>query len=288
MIRAIETAQLLVCPLCDLPLTQNTQQGGKQFRCENNHCFDIARQGYINLLPVQQKRSKSPGDDKQMVLARQRFLNAGFYQPLATALNQLLADTVADSDTTLLDAGCGEGYYSQFLLNHNSTGKINIYGIDISKPAILEACKRTKAIHWLVASLKNIPLADHSLDAIVSVFSPIQSDTFLRKLHANGVLAVVSPGKQHLHSLKALLYDQVESFNEEKILSQLQKNWQLIQQEKLCFNFELSSNEMLQDLLSMTPHSWRISPERKARLQQVNALSCEADFVLTLWRKNHE
>ncbi len=105
----IQPFDQLICPLDKQPLQLNE----RTWCCDNGHSFDIAKQGYVNLLPVQNKRSKDPGDSKAMVQARREYLNKGYYQPLA----QALADTVlAMGSQALLDAGCGEGYYLRYLV----------------------------------------------------------------------------------------------------------------------------------------------------------------------------
>lgn len=279
-IQPFDPAKILICPLCVQPL----QQQEKQLRCSNGHSFDRAKQGYVNLLPVQHKRSKAPGDDKAMVQARQQFLDQGYYQPLAETLTRLVSEIRQPHTTgTLLDAGCGEGYYSNFI--QQRLPQLSMYGIDISKPAIAAACKRSREITWLVASLKSIPLAANSLDLILSVFSPIQSQAFRTGLKEHGTLLVVTAGKQHLANLKAHLYEQVVPFEEEKILPQLADHWHLTGQHKVTYEMQLNCQSAIQSLLAMTPHTWRISPARKARLNTLNHLSCEADFLITQWRK---
>ena len=122
-----------LCPLCQSPLSL-TQ---RSYQCTNNHCFDKAKEGYVNLLPVQFKHSINPGDNKQMVNARRQFLSCGHYQPLANTLVNLVKD-VAKSEASLLDAGCGEGYYTHQFKQHNQT----VYGIDIAKEAIKKSSKK--------------------------------------------------------------------------------------------------------------------------------------------------
>lgn len=285
---AITESTLLLCPLCQGGL-QDPDGQRRRLQCSQNHSFDVARQGYLHLLPVQQKRSRAPGDDKAMVLSRKAFLSAGYYQPLAEKLLNSLSQKLDNHSTQrLLDAGCGEGYYADYLQGHWPNQNLETYGVDISKPAILGACQRNKQIAWLVASLRQIPLAGSSLDAIVSVFSPIQDEAFRRCLRSTGVLFQVSPGNTHLQSLKTLLYDEVQPFAEEKILAQREPHWDLIYQEKLCYRFHLTHSDMISHLLAMTPHTWRISPEKKSRLAAVTELACEADFVITCWRPKAE
>ncbi|MCG8314265.1 MAG: methyltransferase domain-containing protein [Pseudomonadales bacterium] len=263
---------------------------GKHLHCAQNHCFDIAKQGYVNLLPVQQKRSKSPGDDKNMVRARHCFLNQGYYQPLSEAINDRLARRLPTpmKGINILDAGCGEGYYTQRLTNHleaTLNQSVCTTGIDISKAAILSASKRSKQIRWIVASLKSLPLSKLSQDLIVSVFSPINTPMFQQCLKDQGYLLVVTAGNNHLQALKEKLYDTVLPFDQHKIMAELETQWKLVGQDQLSFNFQLSNREDIESLLAMTPHSWRISPQKKTRLQSINELSCQTDFLITLWQK---
>lgn len=280
---ATRESHLLLCPLCQGPLRPPEGQG-QTFTCPQHHSFDLARQGYLHLLPVQQKRSRAPGDDKAMVQSRKAFLSAGYYEPLAQRILALLGEHLdAAPSKRLLDAGCGEGYYAEYMQQHWPGEPPEIYGIDISKPAVLGACQRSKQIAWLVASLRQIPLATASLDAIISVFSPIQDQAFQRCLKPNGLLLQVSPGDTHLQSLKSLLYDEVQPFDEYKALTQRQPQWQLISREKLSYRFHLDHSDMIGHLLAMTPHTWRISPEKRSRLSERSDLECEADFLITCW-----
>ena len=83
-----------VCPYCQSPLIV----GAKTWLCDGSlndkktkHPFDVARQGYVNLLPVQNKKSKEPGDSAQSIEARHRFLSQGFYQPLQQLIAKLIS-----------------------------------------------------------------------------------------------------------------------------------------------------------------------------------------------------
>ncbi len=293
---AIAHSRILICPLCQEPL-QDPDAQGKRLQCSRNHSFDLARQGYLHLLPVQHKRSRAPGDDKAMVASRKLFLNGGYYDPLAKRVGEMLMNALpADQQPKILDAGCGEGYYTGYLAAYlqqhapasnaelNAEPNAEIVGIDISKPAILSACQRSKQIVWLVASLKQIPLQANSLDGILSVFSPVLDEPFQHCLKPDGVLIQVTAGNRHLQELKALLYEDVQPFDENKFIAQREARWELIAREKLDYRIRLNSGDMINALLAMTPHSWRIAPAKKARLETLTELDCEADFLITLWR----
>ena len=165
----------LRCPICQSPLVADE----KGASCQNNHQFDRAKQGYLNLLPSHRMRSKQPGDDKQMIQARTRFLDSGHYGPVAEALAGTLVERLGESRApAILDAGCGEGYYSEKI--HRTLPGAKICGIDISKPAILACCRRNKALQWLVASVSDLPVVDNEIDAVVSVFSRCDWQEFSR------------------------------------------------------------------------------------------------------------
>ncbi|HEY9544710.1 MAG TPA: methyltransferase domain-containing protein, partial [Solimonas sp.] len=152
----------IICPLCRLPL----QCDAKTWHCENRHSFDVAREGYVNLLPVQHKNSRDPGDDPKMVQARRDFLQAGHYQPLRDAVLQLLAPLNAQS---LLDIGCGEGWYTGAFPQIAN----EVIGLDIARPAIRLAAKRYPDITWLVGSGALLPLADSSIDIVSNMFTQL-------------------------------------------------------------------------------------------------------------------
>ena len=155
---------MLTCPLCQAPLA--TVENG--VACSAGHRFDRARQGYLNLLPVQHKNSRDPGDNAAMVEARRRFLEAGHYAPLARRLAELVAER---QPTCWLDIGCGEGYYSAQIAE--AAPQAAGYALDISREAVKRGSKRSPQLTWLVASMARVPLADASCDVIVSVFSPL-------------------------------------------------------------------------------------------------------------------
>ena len=173
------TASILLCPVCKESLQAN--ENNKSLSCENNHTFDRARQGYLNLLLAHKKKSKNPGDSQEMVIARQAFLNSDFYRPISDSLNQIIVDAALKLDASekespiqVLDIGCGEGYYSQRMHHSLSDHQIkhNLFGLDISKDAVIAAAKRAKAEalkedvpatntnEWLVASAIDMPLQE--------------------------------------------------------------------------------------------------------------------------------
>ncbi|RUO64718.1 putative RNA methyltransferase [Idiomarina ramblicola] len=259
-----------ICPLDGKPLHLNE----RSWRCDNNHSYDVAKQGYVNLLPVQNKRSKDPGDSKAMVQARREYLEQGYYQPLA----QALANTVlAEGDQALLDAGCGEGYYLRCIIEQaeqNGTD-LSVAGLDISKWAVQAAAKRDKRLSWMVASNSSIPLADNSVDTILCVFGFPVADEFKRVLKPGGRLIMMDPAADHLKELKTIIYSEIKTKNE--TLPIADPDFELASEQKVAFPVSLASNQAIKDLLTMTPHLYRTSAEGRERAEALSSLKLTVD-----------
>ncbi len=269
----------LICPVCGEPL----QAVDKTLRCANNHSFDRARQGYWNLLLAQKKRSKAPGDNAEMVQARQRFLEAGHYAPLSEAIAELLKARLPAVDTAnLLDLGCGEGWYTD-RLQRQLGGTMT--GLDISKDAVKAACRRNPAITWMVATGADIPLAAESVDAATLIFSRLMPGPTAKVLKPGGLLLVVYPGPDHLMALRQLIYTEVRTGSGFDPAAQLAELFEPVAEQSLTFTFNLNSASAIQDLLAMTPHGQRLNAEARARIEACQQLLEQADFRLALFRK---
>ncbi len=246
---------MLICPLCQGALAA-VDNG---VACPAGHRFDRARQGYLNLLPVQHKHSRAPGDNAAMVEARRRFLEAGHYAPLAARLAELAAER---QPAQWLDIGCGEGYYSAQIAE--ALPRARGYGLDISREAIRRACKRAPQLTWLVASMARVPLSDASCPLLASVFSPLDWQEARRLLAPGGGLLRMGPSRDHLIELRQKLYDQVRDYDDQKHLELIPPGMRLSHSESLSFKLTLASEQARADLLAMTPHGWRASAERRA------------------------
>ena len=262
----------LRCPVCQKPL----ENSGNTLRCESGHSFDIARQGYVNLLTVQQKRSLQPGDTRQQVLARRAFLDGGFYEPIAEALCQLARDCRCSGP--LLDVGCGEGYYSTRLAQALGT---ELTGLDISKEAVRCAAARYKNAQWLCASAAHLPAADGSVGLVTSLFALTVAGEFRRVLRPDGAFIQVLAAEDHLLGLKRVIYP--ELLHKKKHTAAPVEGFRLTESRPLRFSFDLEG-EQVQNLLSMTPHVYRIGKEGAQRLRQTQALTDTASCVLNLYR----
>ena len=268
---------LLRCPICHELLS--VRDGS--VACANNHQFDRARQGYLNLLPSNKKRSKQPGDDQAMVAARARFLNHGYYRSVVETLLEVL-QSLGTSQQYVLDAGCGEGYYTSALRAQLADSEV--CGVDISKQAVVAASKRNKEVTWLVASVSELPLMAQQFDTIVSIFSRCHWPEFTRVLKPGGHIVTLTPTENHLMALRQAIYDQVRPYPQDKHLQDLPPDLHLLHSQTLSQVMELDNNQAIMDLLTMTPHYWHINKQQKEQLMQLEGLVCNLEMRLSVIR----
>jgi 23S rRNA (guanine745-N1)-methyltransferase len=263
----------LLCPICgeELNLT------GKQYVCSRNHSFDVARQGYVNLLTVQQKHSLNPGDTREQVLSRREFLEAGFYAPIAEAL---IAEAKAlGISGQILDVGCGEGYYSSRLAD---ALEAPLTGLDISKEAVRCAAAKYKGKQWLCATAAHIPVEEGSVSLLTSLFALTLPQEFARVLKEDGFYFQVLAAEDHLLGLKGIIYDQL-NFKEKNTVPEL-PSFELVKSVPIRFSFTVEGQQ-IQNLFSMTPHVFRIGKEGAERLRKTEILTDTASCVLNIYRR---
>ena len=272
---------IMACPVCGMGL-QLTDQS---FKCEKGHSFDLSAKGYANLLMSQDKHSKEPGDSKEMVAARKRFLEQGYYEPLATDLAQTVMSLFSEFKSTspvILDAGCGEGYYTHFIDDSLRDSGIHtrIIGMDISKDAVKAAAKRPGP-DFYVASLFKLPLRNQSADLIINAFAPACDSEFSRVLKKDGFLVVVIPGKNHLFTLKSVIYDSpYENDEKEPELP----SFNLFEKKRIEGEITVLGKDSVFDLLSMTPYYWRTPEEGVNRLKNVDSLKTAIEFIILVYK----
>ncbi len=270
----------LACPLDGQPLHDN----GTAWRCADGHSFDIASQGYIHLLPVQHKRSRDPGDSKEMVASRRRFLEAGHYQPIAEAARRaVLADTFPGATISCLDAGCGEGYYLRQLAAGDEMRDLALIGLDISKWAVLAAAKQEKRMAWVVGSNANLPVLPGKLDRILCMFGFPVYPEFARVLAADGQLVQIDAGPDHLRELREIIYPVLKA--ERAIDAVVPAGFSMVSSETVRYPAEIVGQQQIADLLAMTPHLFRASSEGKARVAALQSLAVTVDVRLTRYRR---
>ncbi len=269
---------LYACPICQSPLKVNNNS----LRCDQNHSFDFHKKGYINLLLSQYKSSKNPGDNAQMVKARSDFLRAGHYQAFADAILSVLSHCQPSDHFSILDSGCGEGFYTQQI--QQSLENSRVYGLDISKPAI-HAAATNKEVHWCVASSSRLPYVKEAFDVIVSIFSRVEANSFLQHLKPNGYVLYAGPGDNHLHALRRIIYDNVNDYSTEKHQSYFSESFTLVHEQAIQVPIHLKDNTSIMQLVSMTPHAHRIPYSGRLRLQDTHSLQDTGDFKIYLYQK---
>ena len=274
----VESNVLYVCPVCGGSL--QLHQSGKTYTCQNQHSFDLAKEGYLNLLPVQHKHSKEPGDSKQMMIARREFLEAGFYEPMAKTVAMMInANRTVGQNMRLLDLGCGEGYYSRKIASYcNHHEQIALHGIDIAKFAIAAAAKKQPNARFIVASSNWLPYTDQYFDFVLRVFAPSDDDELKRVLKSSGHLLTVTPGPRHLWQLKEFIYAEVKEHASESLVPQ---GFERLTTQRISYKITPNPQQRMA-LLQMTPFAWRANESVQQSLSSVSELEIETDFILTL------
>ena len=260
----------LICPICQLPLFCE----GRSLRCGRNHSFDVARQGYVNLLPVQQKRSLHPGDTREQVLSRREFLESGAYGPIVEA-GKAAAEGHAGP---ILDVGCGEGWYAVQVADHLGA---ELTGLDISKEAVRCAAAKYKGRRWICGTAAHLPIPDDSVGVLMSMFALTMPLEFSRVLKKDGIFIQVLAAQDHLMGLKSIIYPEI--LLKEKDSVPTLEGFELVSSTPVRFEFTVEGPQIA-NLLSMTPHFWRISAEGAKRLQQTRSLTDTASCVVNVYR----
>ncbi len=266
---------LLCCPLCREALTRQENR----YACPKGHSFDVARQGYVNLLMSQRSSARQHGDDKGMVEARRNFLEQGYYLPLRNALAEA-GGAHCPQNAKIVDAGCGEGWYTAAVAAAFPQGEV--YGFDISKDALRWAAKRFEFAGLAVASCYGMPLADASLDGLLNIFSPLAAEEYARVLKKGGCLFRVVPGGEHLWDLKAAIYDTpLLNKPEPRDLPGLT----LVQEIPVRYELELKDPAHIMALFQMTPYYYRTSPKDHAKARALTYLKTRIEFDLLVYKK---
>lgn len=262
------------CPHCRLAL--QTGKDGKSLVCPNRHAFDRAREGYVNLLPANRKRSREPGDAPSMLAARRRVHRANAYLPLAEALLAQLAEL--ETGGVILDVGCGEGYYCGAMTSAMPASRV--YGIDISRAAVRLAAKDQRAASFAVASSFQLPIVDASLDVVVRIFAPSDDAEVLRVLRPGQYYLEVTPASGHLGQLRERLY---ATTREHTPARKQVAGMCLRQQRRLDYRLA-PSRELLADIVSMTPFAHRGHREKREALLKSGLDSVDMAFTLSLFQ----
>lgn len=270
------TENIMRCAVCGETLV--VSDDGRSALCSGprRHCFDFSKDGYLSL-PM-----SSGGDSKSAVEARRSFLDKGYYEPCANAVADALYRCVG-SDAAVIDAGCGEGYYTSMIARR--TG--GVIGFDLSKFACSAAAKRAKCdmldnILYSTASVFELPVRDSSADAVVNIFAPCAEDEYRRVLRDGGYLLVVGAGKEHLMGLKRAIYDDVYENGERADLPRSMEHVErVISRHEIC----VKGKEDIAALFSMTPYYWRTSESGREKLNELTRLETAVEFEINIYRK---
>ncbi len=270
---------IFVCPVCGVPL----HKCEKEYICTNGHNYDIAKEGYIYLLPPNRKHSRMPGDDKYMVASRRRFLESGSYSIFSDALNRLILKYLPKKRPVILDAGCGEGYYTGRIAAavKPERPETEIYGFDISKPAVKAAAKKYKSISFAVGSMFGIPVRSASADIVSDIFAPIVPNELQRVTKPGGVIILAVPGVRHLLGLKEILYDHPY---ENEYRETEYDGFTFLERVPVRGRIHTENQKTMQDLFAMTPYWWKTPKEGCERLKQTKVLDTEIEFDFLVYR----
>lgn len=265
------------CPVCQ----QRLSATDKQWRCANNHSFDVAKEGYLNLLLANKKKTRDPGDNAEMMQHRRRFLESGAYQFLPARMSELLGKFSDQTDAgEALDLGSGEGYYTA-QLQKRLTGW-QWHGLDISKPGVRMAAKRYPNLMFSVASSHDLPLEKKSQRVVTQVFAPANIDEVCRVLVPGGVYITVNPGPEHLWELKQHLYDTPHRHKTEVLED---GRLEMVAEEVVSQTLSLSDQKHMLDLFVMTPYYWNVGYQRQQQLQVLEQLETTASFHIAVYRR---
>ena len=268
------------CPLCGGRLEKQE----RTLKCEHGHSFDISAEGYTHLLPPNKMNSKVPGDSKEMAASRSAFLDGGYYEPLQKTLVETVLELAKDEETSVLDCGCGEGYYTSNIAKElkNRIPKAKIAGFDISRPSVRRAAKRTKEVEFAVASVFDIPVPDEEFDILLNVFSPLSIGEYNRVLKNGGYYIYVVPAARHLWELKAAIYDVPYENREEDTPYE---GFEHVETRRVRYKTEIKTSEDIFALFRMTPYYWKTSAKGAEKLKRYESLLTEVAFDIHIYKK---
>ena len=261
------------CPVCASDL--DAADEARVRRCCNGHAYDVAREGYLNLLAGRAARHRAAGDDADMVRARRTFLDAGHYDRVRHAVLERLP-----AEGAVLDIGCGEGRYTLPLDGDERP----VGGIDLSKPAVRLAARRASTIQYAVASAYDLPVHDGSIGSVVDVFGPVVPAELTRILRPDGVVVSASPAPEHLIELKRLVLETADEHGLEPPRGVREAPFAVDDVERLTYSITVEQ-PALDALLAMTPYAWRTTPATAARLSAVPQLDVTVDVLVTRSRR---
>lgn len=265
------SATAFACPICQ----ENLDLVESSLKCNNRHSFDLAKFGYVNLAS---QIKQSANYDKENFQNRQQILEAGFYQAILEAVSDLLASS--ETSTTVLDIGCGEGFYSRKLQESHSDK--TFYAFDISKDSVQIAAKSEPnwAVNWFVGDLARLPIEDASMDILLDIFSPANYGEFRRVLSKDGILIKVIPTENHLKEIRQKVQDQLtkKDYSNQDIKNHFQEHFTILSSQTASLTKPITA-EQLQALLSMTPLLFHVD-QSKINWSDLTKITIEAEILV--------
>jgi 23S rRNA (guanine745-N1)-methyltransferase len=265
------------CPVCRERL--DLRDDGRRWVCPAGHSFDVAREGYVNLLLAGQRRRRRPGDSAEMVTARRRFLATGAYDLLTAVVAQAAA---GEHPGVLLDVGCGEGRYAR------AVAAPTVLGVDTAKAAVAAAARAHPGGWYAVADAADLPVGNAAIDVALNVFGPIAAQELARVVRPDGVVVTAHPGPAHLEGLRSLVYAQPRPHEVKPPLRHADEWFTQTGSESVRFDVVVTDVPGLRDLFAMTPYSWQAPPDIDTRIAAAVAprFQTTADVRVTTYRRN--
>lgn len=264
------------CPVCCAPLGLMREQ--RRWVCPAEHSFDVAREGYVNLL-LGRRKAHQPGDSAEMVAARRRFLGTGAYDPISASVAAAVAST---APSLVLDVGCGEGRHTRHL---DATA---VLGVDLAKPAVVAAARSHPGGWYAVAGAQALPLPDGRIDTAVNIFGPVFAEELARVVRPGGAVVTAHPGPGHLAGLRSLVYEQPVPHEVKPPLRAAKEWFEEVGSLVLQFLIEVADADSLKDLFAMTPYRWHAPRDIEQRLAAATSgsFSISADVRVTTYRRS--
>ncbi|WP_409175029.1 putative RNA methyltransferase [Brevibacillus fortis] len=276
--------EIFRCPICQ---TAMRNVPATSLVCNNHHCFDLSKHGYVHLAT----RTYKTKYDKQLFAARRAIMEQGFFDPLYDVLSEVILHTTEpkESQMYVLDAGCGEGYHlSQVRQRVMQTSEVPFIGVgvDLAKEGVMLAAKSDPEVAWCVGDLTKAPFADRQFSYILNLLSPSNSDEFHRLLADDGRMIKVIPEANYLRELREVLYQETPKtqYANHRTIDHFKASFQLIGKERVQYQFGLDEGS-LSSLLQMTPLAWGATPEQLERVSDLAGVDITIDLVVLIGRK---
>jgi 23S rRNA (guanine745-N1)-methyltransferase len=275
--------EIFRCPVCSGEMQMINLQS---LICSNRHCFDIAKQGYVNLLSLAKKTKY----DKRMFEYRRMINRSGFFDPLNAVISDKIINQLRTNEpTSILDAGCGEGSHLtkiQEKLFRKTTNSLLAVGIDISKEGISSAAAEYSNAIWCVANIANCPFANHRFNIILNILSPANYSEFQRLIADDGMVIKVIPERDYLKELRDIFYEGSEKqvYSNEITLDHFNEHFEVTDVESVRYQVNLGES-YIKPLLGMTPLSWGTTTERLQKIQEMKLQQVTMDFKILIGKK---